>query len=550
MGAVQLCLLTALGGFSYIQMNKIADELFDIAEEDIPLTQMVTTLTEHQLEQAIYFERVIIATVLVNQNVKTQSDLRAAIEKLKQYKTKTSQEIAQVVSFIEEAIPKLHTEKSIEEFKKLIIKMESISADYSALSEAVDKIIALAESGNIESILQAYEAVEHLEDSMDAKLVKILADIQSFTLRSAVAVEEHEQEAIQWISIIWIVSLMTFLVLSVLITRSVREPIIELIDRLRHVAEGDGDLTVTLDEGRRDEAGSAAVAFNKFLAVLVDTIGKVNNTADELERSSEGALNAMQKTLHNVEMQREDIQQVSDSIHSMYASTQEVAGSSADASSVTNEVRERVLDGHSEAKATLGEIQNLSDEVERSSAVIENLVSETNNIGKVLESIQGIAEQTNLLALNAAIEAARAGDSGRGFAVVADEVRMLAQRTQDATVDIQQLVERLQKEAQNAVASMNRGTKTAEGCLIRSSSSARTFEIAADSVTQIASLNEQIAQSARTQSQVASELNKTLRSIHAMAEETATETRNTAAASETIAKNVISLHKSLNKFQV
>lgn len=80
----------------------------------------------------------------------------------------------------------------------------------------------------------------------------------------------------------------------------------------------------------------------------------------------------------------------------------------------------------------------------------ELLESRSKEVSSVLTLIEDIADQTNLLALNAAIEAARAGESGRGFAVVADEVRKLAERTQDATKDIETAVGSMLQESISA----------------------------------------------------------------------------------------------------
>jgi methyl-accepting chemotaxis protein len=110
----------------------------------------------------------------------------------------------------------------------------------------------------------------------------------------------------------------------------------------------------------------------------------------------------------------------------------------------------------------ISEVGGLTDEVTRATEVIKQLEADSNNIGTVLVLIRDIAEQTNLLALNAAIEAARAGEHGRGFAVVADEVRILAGKTQQATTEIQTIIEELQQRARNAVQVMEHGQERVE----------------------------------------------------------------------------------------
>ncbi|WP_127470476.1 methyl-accepting chemotaxis protein [Thiomicrorhabdus aquaedulcis] len=135
----------------------------------------------------------------------------------------------------------------------------------------------------------------------------------------------------------------------------------------------------------------------------------------------------------------------------------ELLGLSGNLASVVTLLNKGSAEGIASAASVITEVSGLTHEMTHASSVIKRLEEDSNNIGTVLVLIRDIAEQTNLLALNAAIEAARAGEHGRGFAVVADEVRILAGKTQQATKEIQKIIEELQQRARNAVQVMENG---------------------------------------------------------------------------------------------
>ncbi|GAA79357.1 hemolysin secretion protein [Pseudoalteromonas sp. BSi20495] len=526
-------------------MNKIGIELVDIAERDIPLSNMLTTMSEHKLEQTIFFQRALLHASL--EPGKANEEIENKLTSLTQ---KIQSEFNKSEKFVTDSIDYLHSEEAKASFTSLASDLKLLNKEYQSISLNINDIIEATKTQSVGSLDDKIKLIEVAEDKFEEKLIALLSQIQQFTLNSALQAENDEKQGINLILYIFIFSVIVGVVLSYMISRAIALPVNMLKNRLVEIADGDGDLTLKLDESAGDETGDTARAFNKFLSMLRGTINEANIHLSQLDDSSKFAVTVMQETVVNVEKQRAETEMVSTAVEEMNCTTLEVASNTQNASDVTEAVKERVLKGKAEASEAKVVIQRLAKEIDEASTVIECLVTETNNIGSVLDTIQSIAEQTNLLALNAAIEAARAGDTGRGFAVVADEVRALAQRTQVSTVDIQGLVTRLQSEAKNAVVSMNKGISSADECLKKSTETSEIFANSAIAVNEITDLNLQIATAAEEQSAVVSEINQNLINITDIAIETSTGAKNTSEANESIARYIANLRVNLNKFKV
>jgi methyl-accepting chemotaxis protein len=315
-------------------------------------------------------------------------------------------------------------------------------------------------------------------------------------------------------------------------------------------ALSEGDLTHKVSISGKDEFAWMCWEYSQgrkgFMALVKEILG----SAGQLAAAAEELSAITEQSNAGVMRQQGEIGQVATAMNEMSATVAEVSKNAASAATAAQEADQQANDGWNVVNTTVQTINNLASEVERTSEVIENLKGDSLSIGTVLDVIRDIAEQTNLLALNAAIEAARAGEQGRGFAVVADEVRTLASRTQQSTREINDMIERLQNGANQAVSVMEMGRAKAEESVAQAAKAGEALQSITGVVDKIKSMNMQIASAAEEQSSTAEEINRNIVNISEVAQETAGGSQQTASASDELARLASDLQSQVGKFKV
>lgn len=334
------------------------------------------------------------------------------------------------------------------------------------------------------------------------------------------------------------------------ITKEVVEPIRLVSNTMRDIAQGEGDLTSRLPVKSQDEIGQMAAYFNDFVSRIQQMLQSVQQTTVRLESAS-SHLNQVTKSIHSgAQQQLTSSLQLTDSMTQMTMQSKEVEAHSQNTSRATYQAVERVSDSSQQVGGAVKEIQKLSQSMEQMTQSVMELREDSLMIGTVISVIREIAEQTNLLSLNAAIEAARAGEHGRGFAVVADEVRALATRTQESTIEIQTIIDKISETTQKTVASVQLGqevTQTSVEIITQSKDKIGPVTVL---MSDINKMSEKVLAVARTQRLLSEEINTNITQIHSVAESAVGGVQKTEDAAQDLQGLAIEIEGLVKQFKI
>ena len=332
------------------------------------------------------------------------------------------------------------------------------------------------------------------------------------------------------------------------LVRAVIRPTQTIIGQLEKL--GDGDLSDPVTIQRPDELGRLAGAARKLHEFLSHTSRQMSATADQLHQTRNVISDNATRVSDQSQQAHLRIDQIATAMNEMSATAQDVATHAASVASQVQETSEKTDQADDQINSATSSMNRLAEQIRTSSETVSKLASDGRRVGDVMKVIREIAEQTNLLALNAAIEAARAGDAGRGFAVVADEVRNLAKRTQDSTEEINNMIERLQKGANDAVDVMQASTAVSNVSMEKAQDAMETLNRIAEAITSISQMTTQIATASEEQTSVTEELNASITRIADQGQEAAAAASENDVYSGQIETVGQTLHHNVERFKV
>ena len=465
-GIIAICLAALMGvsGTAIVQMSKIGGEITSIAEQDLPLIEIISKITVHNLEQSIALERAFRFSRDKDQDDRAAELFSQNSQSFKEISSQVENELEVSDALAHMAIEEAPNAMVKEEFEEILQALNRINSAHASFDQHAFHVLDLLTSSRFDEALAEEEAIVAEVNELNHELETLLIEIESFTEEATLAAEEHEQFALDVLIVLSVVALFGASLLSWVVMRfALVRPLCSLVTSVGELSSG--KLDDPIKARAEDEIGALANAMEGFRGKLLENrrmeaeaarrqeaelargreIERLNRAFDqevnevlETLEGETGRLNATAGVMSQVaEDTREQSATVSAATEQTSSSVQNVASATEELATSIQEIRRQVGDSTS----IVGGAVQQADTTNRK---VAELVDAAKRIGEVVELISDIAEQTNLLALNATIEAARAGEAGKGFAVVASEVKSLANQTAKATEEISQQVVSIQ----------------------------------------------------------------------------------------------------------
>jgi len=326
----------------------------------------------------------------------------------------------------------------------------------------------------------------------------------------------HNAMSSSSLAVLSTVAIVFIFLLAISIAQNIM-PLLKHIIRVMQQIEA-GDLNQRIGFSGSDAFGLIGGAVDSTINKLVKLIESVSIASKQVANQTKEIDRLSNSSQTHLSGQHEELVRCSDAVLQSTQTANDSAQYSEQADEVAQNLHGNMQEVNTQSEELIKLMVQLSTEMQSSSKASTELRNTSHEVKSVLDVINGISEQTNLLALNAAIEAARAGEAGRGFAVVADEVRGLSVRTQEATIEIQSMIENLEKTSEELVQKVESGAREVQHISDNVNGSKSKLTQMTELIKTLADLNSESARSATAQREASDKMYHDVKQIQERSE--------------------------------
>lgn len=255
-------LLFILGSnlFGILKVNSIGNEIQQIAEEDIPLTQIIVRISELQLEQSIHFERAYRIGEMMAKNPAMVKELKKVEKEALKISHEVDEQFMAGIKLAEHGIKRATDTESKREFEKVLDQLKTIEKEYTEYEKHINEIFALLNSRNLARVEQLADKLEKESEDLSAEIEEFTVEIEEFTEQSTLNAEHDEKTTIIGMIFLSTLALVLGAMFSLIILKNTREIVNDIMNSTSYVAAGSQELAATAEEMSQGATEQAAAA--------------------------------------------------------------------------------------------------------------------------------------------------------------------------------------------------------------------------------------------------------------------------------------------------
>ena len=525
---------TAVGiviGVSAFSRVQVGGKTYSSIERNMLIADNIAKLRAN-----LAFVRTTLLTMIIDDNADRRESSRQDIEGL-------SQRIDELFDLIDGQL-KNSDHPEVEE------NMTAARTAWTAFKETRDKeLIPAILGGRTAAAMALARGVQSERYLAMSEETKKAVDRVRSQVPETVARMKSESRFIQISFIVGgVLIILFYVIVALFFSRTIITPVGLVSDRSEKMAQGDF-AQAPLHARGSDEIGSMITNFSTMTSKVGDAASRLKMSIMNLSSSSEELSTTAESLGKGADEQTHQAKEVAAATTQMSQTISEVAQNAVQAADAARNSSENATAGKELVNKTVERLASITETVGEASQTIEELGRSSGQIGEIVNLIHTIADQTNLLALNAAIEAARAGEQGRGFAVVADEVRKLADRTTNATKDIEQKIATIQADAEKSLVAVKKGNVEVEKGVGLAKSASDALDTIVKASTQVLDMVQRIAVATEEQSATAEEITKNMGTISEVTDRSSESTNQIQQAAHTLAQLALEIQNSMAWFK-